>query len=240
MDAGVAATLAARGELTAISGRVYHRRVLDELGTKAVELANAHVAAHPLQWGIDKEEVRRRLSFPHSAAVFSRVIEKLAETAPLFVRESRVRAGSPELSLPPELARAVADLVEKIRAAGVAFPTRDELAAQWGSREPFADAITVLRERADVVEVAEGWIHRDALERTLSALQALFASRSEIAVGDFKDALGITRKHAIPLLEYFDSNALTVRKGNARMAGPRLGDAKKLVEKPKLGLPDSR
>jgi selenocysteine-specific elongation factor len=97
----------------------------------------------------------------------------------------------------------------------------------------------VLREHADVIELTDGWIHREALEQVASALQALFATRGEVAVGDFKDALGITRKHAIPLLEFFDSNGVTVRKGNARMAGPALGDAKKLVEKRKLGLPDS-
>jgi selenocysteine-specific elongation factor len=239
VDNTVAAALVARGELVALGGRVYHGRVLHDLGRRAVALATAHTAAHPLQWGIDKEELRRRLSFPHNAAAFNRVIEKLAETAPLFVRESRVRAGSAELMLAPELARAVTALVEKIRAAGVAFPTRDELAAHWTAREPFADAAGVLREHADVIELTDGWIHREALERVAAALQALFATRAEVAVGDFKDALGITRKHAIPLLEFFDSNGVTVRKGNGRMAGPALGDAKKLVEKRKLGLPDS-
>jgi len=221
-DRALVAALIARGAIVAILGRIYHSRAFVELGARAVELATAHTAAHPLQWGIDKEELRRRLLFPHSAAAFNRVIEKVAETSPLFVRESRVRAGSPEFSLPVELARAVAGLVEKIRAAGVAFPTRDELAAQWASREPFADVATVLREHADVVELADGWIHREALERAASALRSLFAKHAEIAVGDFKDALGITRKHAIPLLEYFDSNGLTTRKGNARMAGSRL------------------
>jgi selenocysteine-specific elongation factor len=221
-DPGAIAALTARGELVAIGGRVYHARVLDELGARAVELVTTHTAAHPLQWGIDKEELRRRLSFPHSAAAFNRVIEKLAERLPLFVRESRVRAGSPQLELPAELSRAVAGLVEKIRAAGVTFPTRDELAAQWTSREPFADAISVLREQGDVIELADGWIHREALERALAALRSLFAGRGEIGVGDFKDALGITRKHAIPLLEYYDSTGATVRKGNARMPGPRL------------------
>jgi selenocysteine-specific elongation factor len=144
------------------------------------------------------------------------------------------------MTLSPGLEHAVGGLVEKIRSAGVAFPTRDELAAYWESREPFADAVTVLRTRDDVIELEDGWIHRDALERAISVLQTLFAGRAEIGVGDFKDALGITRKHAIPLLELFDSKGVTVRKGNARMAGSGLADAKKLGEKRKLGLPECR
>jgi len=229
-DRSLVAILEARGSIVSVSGRIYHGRVFLELAAKAVEMANAHTAAHPLQWGIDKEELRRRLLFPHSAATFNRVIELLSQSVPLFVRESRVRAGTPEMTLPPALGRAVESLVEKIRAAGVAFPTRDELTAQWDSREPFAEAATVLRSRPEVVELAEGWIHRDALERTISMLQTAFASRPEIGVGDLKEALGITRKHAIPLLEYLDSVGCTVRKGNARMAGPGLADAKKRKE----------
>ena len=229
-DRSLVAILEARGSVVSVSGRIYHRRVFADLAAQAVEMTNAHTAAHPLQWGIDKEELRRRLAFPHSAAVFNRVIELMAQSAPLFVRESRVRAGTPEMTLSPALARAVENLVERIRSAGVSFPTRDELAAQWDAREPFAEAALVLRGRPEIVELADGWIHRDAFERTISVLQTVFASRPEIAVGDLKDALGITRKHAIPLLEYLDSVGCTVRKGNARMAGPGLSDAKKRKE----------
>ncbi len=229
-DSALLAVLVARSEVVVISGRVYHCDALDALAAMAIELANAHTTAHPLQWGIDKEELRRRLGFPHSAATFNRVIEWLAQSAPLFVHESRVRAGSPDMTLPPALARAVENLVGKIQSAGVAFPTRDELAGNWDSREPFADAVTLLRSRADVVELADGWLHRDALERTISKLQMVFASRPEVGVGDLKDALGITRKHAIPLLEYLDAVGCTVRKGNARIAGPGLADAKQRKE----------
>jgi selenocysteine-specific elongation factor len=228
IDASLTEALVSRGEITLIAGRAYHHVVLDELAARALEIARAHTDAHPLQWGIDKEELRRRLSFPHSPAVFNRVVEFAARDAPLFVRESRVRAGTREMALPPDLERAVHALVEKIRALGVTFPSRDELAQQWASREPFADAVSVLRGRDDVVELVDGWIHHDALDRAITSLQALFSDRAEIAVGDFKDGLGISRKHAIPLLEYFDSRGWTVRKGNARMAGPGLGDAKKV------------
>jgi selenocysteine-specific elongation factor len=221
-DPALRTALAARGEVTVIAGRLYHQRVLAELAANAVAMTETHGVRHPLQWGIDKEELRRRLEFPHSAAVFNRVIEILAASSPLFVRGSRVRAGSPEMTLPPDLARAVDTLCERIRAAGAAFPMRDELAATWTARQPFADAVTVLRSRGDVIEIGDGLIHRAALEQVMGTLRALFADRTELAVGDLKDALGISRKHAIPLFEYLDAQGYTVRKGNARMAGMAL------------------
>ena len=38
-----------------------------------------------------------------------------------------------------------------------------------------------------------------------------------ISIGDFRDAAGISRKQAVPLLEYFDSIGLTRRKGDSRI-----------------------
>ena len=36
------------------------------------------------------------------------------------------------------------------------------------------------------------------------------------SVADFRDALGITRKHAIPLLEWMDAEGITRRDGDLR------------------------
>jgi selenocysteine-specific elongation factor len=237
VDAASCAVLVERGEVTLIGGRAYHRDALRDMAAKAIEIVGAHTSKHPLQWGIDKEELRRRLEFPHSAGAFNRVIETLAASHPLFVRESRVRAGSPDMTLAPELERAVGTLRETVRAAGVMFPSRDELVAGWTSRESFADAVTVLKSRGEVVEVGDGLIHPGALEVCIARLNSWFSTRAELSVGDLKDALGITRKHAIPLLEYFDRSGYTVRRGNARLAGAALAGAKKFVDSPKLGLP---
>jgi selenocysteine-specific elongation factor len=238
-DSSSLAALVARGDVVRIAGRAYHRDALHELAARAVAIAGAHVGRHPLQWGIDKEELRRRLGFPHGAAAFTRVLETLAASSALFTRESRVRAGSPDMTLAPELERAVHELRERIRYAGVAFLSRDELAADWRSPEPFADAAALLKSGGDVVEIGAGLMHREALERCLERLRLWFATRLELSVGDLKDALGVTRKHAIPLLEYFDQRGYTARRGNARVAGTALGGAKKAVDTRKLGLPDS-
>ncbi len=220
--ADFAAALAARGAIVGAGGRWFHRDVVAELAARAIEIATAHTSRHPLQWGIDKEELRRRLAFPHGAAVFHRVLEQLSSAHALFVREDRVRAGSPEHAIPLALANALASLNATVRAAGVAFPSRDEAERAWTGSEPFADAARWLRDAGEWVDVGTGWMHREAFERAVDAARALFARQPSISVGDFKDALGITRKHAIPMLEAFDQARLTVRRGDLRVAGPGL------------------
>jgi selenocysteine-specific elongation factor len=187
-----------------------------------MEIASSHAARHPLQWGVDKEELRRRLEFPHGAALFHRVLEALLASYRLFVREDRVRAGTPEHAVPSTLGRALSALNDAARGAGVTFPSREEAQRAWLGTEPFAEAANWLRDAGEWVDMGSGWMHREAFERAVEALRALFAKQPTISVADFKDALGITRKHAIPLLEAFDRDRLTARRGDLRVAGPGL------------------
>jgi selenocysteine-specific elongation factor len=217
-----ASTLAAHGAIVSIGGRWFHRDALDELAVRAMEIATAYTSRHPLQWGIDKEELRRRLEFPHGAAMFHRVLEALSTSHAVFVREDRVRTGSPEHVLAPALARALSSLNETVRVAGIAFPSREEAERAWLGAEPFADAARYLRDAGEWVDIGPGWMHREAFERSVDAARALFATRPAISVAEFKDALGVTRKHAIPVLETFDQGRLTIRRGDLRVPGPGL------------------
>jgi selenocysteine-specific elongation factor len=222
VDTALAAALASRGSIVLIAGRWFHRRVLDDLATRALEIAAAHASRYLLRWGIDKEELRRRLEFPHGAPVFHRVLEEISSSRPLFVRGDRVRAGSPELWLSPELASALASVNEAVRAAGVAFLSREEVERAWSGPAPFAEAAGSFRDAGEWVDMGAGWIHRTALAASIETLRGLFATHDTLSVADVKDALGVTRKHAIPLLEYFDRRRLTLRRGDRRAPGPAL------------------
>ncbi len=221
-DPELAAALVARGVIVAIGGRWFHATALDALAVRASEIASAHASGHPLQWGIDKEELRRRLGFPHGAALFHRVLEGMPSRT-LLVREDRVRAGSSEHAPPPALERALASLNDAVRAAGFAFLSREEAERAWSGSEPFADAARWLRDAGEWIDVGDaGWMHRDAFARAIEAARALFSRNPAISVADLKEALRITRKHAIPLLEAFDQRRLTVRRGDSRVPGPGL------------------
>jgi selenocysteine-specific elongation factor len=49
------------------------------------------------------------------------------------------------------------------------------------------------------------------------------SDREDISASEFRDLLGITRKHAIPLLEYFDTARVTFRVGDKRVLRSRPG-----------------
>jgi len=59
--------------------------------------------------------------------------------------------------------------------------------------------------------------HSEALQRAEEALLAYLKEHREITAARFRDLLNISRKHAIPLLEYFDNRRLTMRVGDSRV-----------------------
>jgi selenocysteine-specific elongation factor len=64
---------------------------------------------------------------------------------------------------------------------------------------------------------------RSALEAAAGIVGELLAESADgVTVGEVRDALGCTRRHALPLLGALDANGVTRRRGDRRVAGPRL------------------
>jgi len=61
--------------------------------------------------------------------------------------------------------------------------------------------------------------HPDTMKRIREILRKHFDKKETLTVGEFKDYLEISRKFAIPLLEYFDSTRELIRKDNERIRG---------------------
>ena len=65
-------------------------------------------------------------------------------------------------------------------------------------------------------------IGRPALESLRHSLAEHFRRQPTAKVGELREQWGITRKHAVPVFEYFDACQITRRDGDLRTAGPRL------------------
>ena len=61
------------------------------------------------------------------------------------------------------------------------------------------------------------FFHAEALRTIQEQLVAHLRQKKEIGPADFKDLFGVSRKFAIPLMEYFDTQRFTVRVGERRV-----------------------
>ena len=68
------------------------------------------------------------------------------------------------------------------------------------------------------------WLNRTNLETILHDIREYFSSKDQLTISDFKDITGLSRKTAIPLLEYLDKYKFTQREDNFRLQGDALHD----------------
>jgi selenocysteine-specific elongation factor len=119
----------------------------------------------------------------------------------------------------PEEARAQEALVRVYRDAGLAAPDLAVAAASAAVPVVVADRVSKLLVRQKtLVKVDTLLFHADALDKLrhdVAALKSQPGTRLDVA--GFKERFGISRKYAIPLLEWLDRERVTKRVGDARV-----------------------
>jgi selenocysteine-specific elongation factor len=123
------------------------------------------------------------------------------------------------VTLTAEEIAAQAAVAEAYSVAGLAPPDADGLAVRTGLAPALAARVTQLLIRQQVLVRIESFVfHRDALARLKAEVVALKAGGpARVDVAGFKDRFGLTRKFAIPLLEYLDRERVTRRAGDSRV-----------------------
>jgi selenocysteine-specific elongation factor len=174
--------------------------------------------AQPLRPGMSREELRGR-GGGADERVFAHVLAALDAEGTVRVDRDKVRLGSHEVRLSAEQQAAVDRVEREFREAQASPPSPAEALGRAGLRgDEEHDLFQVLIESRRLVRVKESlFFHAEALESIQGKLVALLRERKEIGPGDIKDLLGISRKFAIPLLEFFDARRVTTRVGERRV-----------------------
>jgi selenocysteine-specific elongation factor len=87
------------------------------------------------------------------------------------------------------------------------------------------DLVHLLFDQGKVENLGKNfWLNRTNLETILHDIREYFSSKDQLTISDFKDITGLSRKTAIPLLEYLDKYKFTQREDNFRLQGDALHD----------------
>lgn len=88
---------------------------------------------------------------------------------------------------------------------------------------PVLKILHALKAQKKVIEIEQNlWMSSQRFQEMLLQINEWFNTHQELTVPDFKDILGLTRKTAIPILEYLDKHQFTERKENHRLKGENL------------------
>ena len=194
--------------------------VLEALGREVMKLVGDHHRAQPLLEGMPREEVRERVFARAADGVFEHVISGLAAAGKLAGRD-RLALASHRVTLSPEEERARGAIEEAFRAAGLKPPEAEAVASEHGIDPATLDRIVKLLLRQRVLVRLDALLFHEAalarLRQEMAALKEAAAESARIDVAAFKERYGVTRKYAIPLLEYLDRERITRRVGEGRV-----------------------
>jgi selenocysteine-specific elongation factor len=217
-----------RGLLDALqsSGRVVaidrdwfvHPESLTRLRGLAVAALEQFHRASPLRPGMFREELRGRAGAADER-VFAHLLTTLEAEGVVRADRDKVRLASHDVRLTAEQQKAADRLEQDFLSAAAAPPSPEEALARAGlSGDEEHELFQVLVGARKLVRVKESlYFHAQALDAIQDKLVTMLRERKEIGPGDIKDLLGISRKYAIPLLEFFDSRRVTTRVGERRV-----------------------
>ncbi len=213
----LAAELKQAGEIAIFGNVLITSRWLERVRQDVLARARHFHDANPLLPGINKEELHTK-EREHDDLFYGVVTALL--------REKKLEADGELLRLPgrgvvlrDEEAESKSQIEQAFAKAGLQVPGLKEVLASLPVDKVRAQKIVtlLLRDRV-LVKLSDDLVfHRDTLEALRQRIVAQKTKTPKLNVGNFKDLFGVTRKYAIPLLEYLDRERVTRRVGDERV-----------------------
>lgn len=186
------------------------------LGVNLVHYVEKFQKQNPLVPGIGREQLRESLSA--TTQVFDAVLAGLIKNQKVEVTGEVVRLAGQVMVMKDEEAESKKKIEGAFATAGLKVPALHEVLGGLKVDKSRAQKIVtlLLRERVLIKISDELVFHRTALETLRRQIAAQKTKSATIDVAGFKELTGVSRKYAIPLLEYLDRERVTKRVGDAR------------------------
>lgn len=214
----------AAGSIVVAEGIYLDVAAFDEMARATLATVIEHHQREPLSRGLSRETLREKLFSHIPPEIFRAVLAQLTADGLLAFDQQLVRAADHSITLSANDIALRDQIAAIYRAAGLEPPTFDEaLSRLSGSvkREYARKLLQMLVDEGELKLVfGDTFCDRKALDHLLAKLAAYGTEHEPdrlIDVAAFKDLTGVSRKYAIPLLEYLDRTRVTRRAGDKRI-----------------------
>jgi selenocysteine-specific elongation factor len=208
--------MAQSGQVVRTGDVFMHLTALEDLEEQIRSTTAEFHKNNPLVAGISREELRAQVSA--TPDVFEAVAAMLVRKKKLEVAADLVRLPGLGVVMKDEESHSKKTIEEAFASAGLKVPAlRDVLAGLKVDKTRAQKIVTLLLRDKVLIKVSDELVfHRSALDQLRRNLAVQKVKSVKIDVAAFKELTGVTRKYAIPLLEYLDRERVTKRVGDAR------------------------
>ena len=209
-------------QILQLGERFLHISAVEDLKGRIVGLVETFHKQNPLVTGLSKEQLREIAAIP--AEVLAGLLDLLAKERKLETAGELVRLPGRGVVMKDDEAESKKIIEQAFASAGLQTPALNNVLAGLKVDKTRAYKIVTLMLRDKVlVKVSEELVfHQSALVELRKQLAAYKAKSTNagvarIDVAKFKELTGVSRKYAIPLLEYLDREHVTRRVGDERI-----------------------
>ena len=213
----LASQLSREGQIVRVGDRLLHRPDLIAIQELTLSYLDNFHKRNPLVPGIGRRELHEAVGSPDE--IFSAVLDSLLKEKKLEVAGEIVRLAGRGVVMKDEEAESKKTIEQAFSTAGLKVPALyDVLAGLKIDKSRAQKLVTLLLRDKILIKVSDELVfHRTALDRLRTELANYKAKSAKIDVGKFKELAGVSRKYAIPLLEYLDRERVTRRLGDERL-----------------------
>ena len=211
-----------KGQLIDAGGVFICKEIFEHLTMAAIESIEKHHRGDKLSRGMQRETLREQSFGGTPQEVFRSILGKLEKDGKIVTDGDVVKLASHETKLSPGEESAREHLRKLYFETGLEMPKLED-ALRDASTVARIDPKSVRKvfqlfvNGGELVSVTgEFYFPTKVLEELKSRLREQAGSEPMIDVAKFKDIAGVSRKYAIPLLEYFDRTHVTRRVGDKR------------------------
>jgi selenocysteine-specific elongation factor len=201
--------------------RIGERMLSKNLRKRLIELLRSCLDSfhknNPLVPGMNKQELRGQVN-EVAVEIFGSTLQEMARTKQIVVEGDLVHLPGRGVAMKDEEAESKKKIEEAFASAGLKVPALHEVIAGLKVDKVRAQKIVTLLLRDKVLtKISDELVfHHTALQALRGQIAAHKATTPKIDVAAFKELTGVSRKYAIPLLEYLDRERVTRRVGDAR------------------------
>ena len=196
-----------------------HQATVDRIGGFLERVLAIHHKAHPEREGMSRMELAGKLAAVFTDKEVGALLSRQVKGSRLELEGQSYRIAGHEKSLSGQQEEILARFIEMIDQGGPMAPRQGALFDAAGVDEKTGIRLVKLGvHNKQLVRVKDDLFYTPALLASIEAqLRGYLLENKQITVVDFKDLSGVTRKHAVDLLEYFDAARVTIRLENHRV-----------------------
>ncbi len=202
-----------------------HASHLAEIKRMVTEIVRDFHRQNPLKVGISKEVLFMNLPLSIDQRLFDLVLHELVKDGDIRIEQEIVRETKHSVELSPEDRKVKDDLEDIFLSSGLQPPyLKDAFEKVSGTLEKKQDIFSWMVDHGILVRVKDELVfHSSVLDELRKRLIKYLSDYGEISPTKFKELSGTSRKYAIPLLEYFDREKVTLRVGDVRVLRTKSG-----------------